>query len=257
VENKSVFKTNRSGWTFHSIVSLDIHTMKYKPLRGGSYVELPKFLAAKETLINMRHRNVTKNVEDNECFKWCILRALHPVKKDSQRITKELKEQAESFNFDGIEFPASLKDINKFEKQNPEISVNVLGYEEEGKKTIFPLRISKAKDREHEVNLLLLEDKHYVLIKSLSRLLTKQLSKCNGKRHFCLRCLNSFTTKEVLDKHHEYCENHDFIKNVMPKRGQCVNSKIITEKCGVNFQFTLILNTSQKTFTFITLSQIL
>ena len=32
-------------------------------------------------------------------------------------------------SFTGIEFPVSLKDIDKFEKQNPEIKVNVFGYE--------------------------------------------------------------------------------------------------------------------------------
>jgi len=53
--------------------------------------------------------------------------------------------------------------------------------------------------REHEVNLLLLEDKHYVLI-NMSRLLTCQKTKHTQKRNFFLRCLNSFTTEEVLKK---------------------------------------------------------
>ena len=48
LENKSVFQLSRSGWTFYSIVSLDIHTEKYKPLRGGSWVPTPKFLANKK-----------------------------------------------------------------------------------------------------------------------------------------------------------------------------------------------------------------
>jgi len=38
--------------------------------------------------------------------------------------------------------------------------VNVLGYED---KKIFPLCISEMVEREHYVNLLLLEDKHFVL----------------------------------------------------------------------------------------------
>jgi len=81
-----------------------------------------------------------------------------------------------------------LKDIKKFEQQNPQISVNVLGYE--GKK-IFPLRISEMAEREHDVNLLLLEDKHFVLINDLSRLLSHQMSNLKEKRFFYLRCLNS------------------------------------------------------------------
>ena len=48
LENITVFQMNGSGWTFHSIVSLDIHTEKYKPLRVGSWVPTPKFLANKK-----------------------------------------------------------------------------------------------------------------------------------------------------------------------------------------------------------------
>jgi len=36
---------------------------------------------------------------------------------------------------------------------------------------------------------------------------------------FCLRCLNSFTKTEVLDKHKESCEKHDCVKLRMPEKG--------------------------------------
>jgi len=94
--------------------------------------------------------------------------------------------------------------------------VNVLGYEE---KNIHPLRISETTKREREVNLLLLEDKHYVLINDLSSLLTSQMTNHEEKRFFCLRCLNSFTKKEVLDRHRDYCGKHDFVRITMPEKG--------------------------------------
>jgi len=50
LENISVFQMNGPGCTFHSIVSLDIHTEKYKPLKGGSWAPTPKFLANKKAL---------------------------------------------------------------------------------------------------------------------------------------------------------------------------------------------------------------
>ena len=50
LENTSVFQMNGPGCTFHSIVSLDIHTEKYKPLKGGSWAPTPKFLANKKAL---------------------------------------------------------------------------------------------------------------------------------------------------------------------------------------------------------------
>ena len=58
--NIAVFQMNGSGWTFHSIMSLDIHTVRYRPLRGGTHVPLPKFLAIKEALNNMYFRSKKK-----------------------------------------------------------------------------------------------------------------------------------------------------------------------------------------------------
>ena len=40
---------------------------------------------------------------------------------------------------EGIEYPVSLKDLNKFEKQNPTISITVLEYEG---KSVYPPRNS-------------------------------------------------------------------------------------------------------------------
>jgi len=90
LENIAVFQMIGSGWTFHSIVSLDIHTARYKPLRGGTYVKLPKYLASKKALINMKFRN--ENKTDNQCFKWWVARALNPATDHPERITKQLKE---------------------------------------------------------------------------------------------------------------------------------------------------------------------
>ena len=93
-----------------------------------------------------------------------------------------MQEQAEELNWKGINFPASWKDIDKFEKNNPTISVNVLGYEYGI--GVYPLRIS-GYERETNVNLLLIsngERQHYCWIKNMSRLLSAQTTKHDGKR---------------------------------------------------------------------------
>ena len=54
--------------------------------------------------------------EDNQCFKWCIARALNPVDQNSNRLTKELVKQSKSFNWEGLKFPVDLKQIKIFEK---------------------------------------------------------------------------------------------------------------------------------------------
>ena len=72
-------------------------------------------------------------------FLWCVLRALNPSKKNPQRLDEELKGKENTLKMEGIEYPVSLIDLNKFEKQNPTISITVLGYE---RKNVYPLRNS-------------------------------------------------------------------------------------------------------------------
>ena len=44
------YEAEESGWAFHSVVKLEMHTAAYKPLGGGSYIKLPKEIAAKRLL---------------------------------------------------------------------------------------------------------------------------------------------------------------------------------------------------------------
>ena len=74
LESLAQFQRQGSNWRFHSVLNLHLHTVKYEPLGGSSYFPLPKFLAAKKAIINLRN-------EDDECFKWAITRALNPVEK--------------------------------------------------------------------------------------------------------------------------------------------------------------------------------
>ena len=89
-----------------------------------------------------------------------------------------------------LKFPVELNQIEIFEKNNPGISVTVCGYED----GFYPLRISKPK-REKNIDLLLISDgekQHYTVIKSLSRLLSSQVTNHDGSVDFCRRCLNHF-----------------------------------------------------------------
>ena len=74
LESLAKFQKQESSWRFHSVLSLDLHTVKYVPLGGSSYIPLSKFLAANKSIINLQN-------EDDECFKWAIRRALNPVEK--------------------------------------------------------------------------------------------------------------------------------------------------------------------------------
>ena len=111
LDSLAKFQRQGSNWRFHSVLSLDLHTVKYVALDGSSYIPLPKFLPAKKAIINLKN-------EDDECFKWAITRALNPVEKNFDRIDKELRETSKVLNWKGLKFPVTLSDVNKFEKHN-------------------------------------------------------------------------------------------------------------------------------------------
>ena len=201
----------RSDWAFYKGIKLELHTVSYRPLRGNTWIPLPKELADKKAIINMKNK-------DNKCFLWCVLRKLNPKDDNAERVDKELMEKENTLNMEGIEYPVSFKDIKKFEKQNPSISITVFGYE----KSVYALRNSDFVDREHRIILMLIEEnevKHYCLVKNEQRLLSSQVSKGKRKHHFCLRCLNPFWCQEALSKHEEYCGEHESVKIELPKEG--------------------------------------
>ena len=212
-----------SGWIFYKIINLELHTVSYRPLRGNTWVSLPKELADKKAIINMKNK-------DNKCFMWSVLRALNPKTNNPERIDKELMEKEDTLNMKGIEYPVSLKenkDISKFEKQNPEISITVLGFNEKDK--VHTLRCSDhVYNRKHNIILLLIERdgvKHYCLVKNPSRLLSRQVSAHKEGTHICFRCLNPFWSHKSLEKHWEYCKNHEAVKINMPEKGTILKFK--------------------------------
>ena len=204
------FNNRGSGWQFDRIEHLDININPYNPLSASSYIPLPKKLAEKNAIINVKNEN------DNECFKWAVTSAVFPAKEHGERLSKQMRKDSEKFDWSGIEFPVSEEFVDKFENQNP-YAINVLGYEG----VVYPLRISKKNEQhcEQVINLLLIaneETNHFCWIKNMSRLIYGDVSNHHGKRYFCYRCLNSFISVKSLDKHTEYCQNNEAVKIEMP-----------------------------------------
>ena len=214
-EIQKVEQAEGSGWVFLEVENLTLHTDKWDPIKASSYIDLPDKLKNKKAIINMKN-------EDNKCFLWCVLRALNPSKdKHPSRIDKNLKSKENTLNMEGIAYPVNLKDIKRFEKQNLDISISVLGYSEDNK--IYPLRISeytKSKEgRKHNIVLLLIKDgdnSHYCYVKNESALLSSQVNNHDHKLYFCLNCLNGFDTPEKLENHKEYCGGEESVKINMP-----------------------------------------
>ena len=213
-----------SGWVFLKVENLTLHTDIWDPIKASSYINLPEELKNKKALINMKNEN------DHKCFLWSVLRALNPKDTHPERIDKDLKSKENTLNMSGITYPVNIKeDIKRFEKQNPDISISVLGYSKDEK--IYPLRRSKyamKNKRKHNIVLLLIKDgdnSHYCYVKNESALLASQVNSHKGKLYFCLNCLNGFDTPEKLDKHNEYCGEEESVKINMPPPGTYLKFK--------------------------------
>ena len=185
-----------SGWTIQSVDSHYLNIVKYKPMKGSSYIQLPYELQnSAKGLINMKN-------EDNECFRWCHIRHINPQEKYPQRIKKVDKPYIEKLDYSSVEFPVSVKHYNKIEKQNS-INISVFGYED---KQPYPIYVSKEKYEDHMELLLITENenKHYVLIKDFSKFMYNQ-TKHKERKHFCMYCLQCFSSERVLNNHKENC----------------------------------------------------
>ena len=209
-EIQKVERTVGSGWVFVEVENLTLHTDIWDPINGSSYIDLPKELKNKNAIINMKN-------EDNKCFLWCVLRALNPKDNHPERIDKDLKSKENTLNMEGVKYPVSFRDVDRFEKQNLDISITILGYSKDER--IYPLKISKETKRKNNITLLLIKDgenSHYCFVKNLSALLASQINNHKGSCNICLNCLNGFNTKDSLNKHMEYCYNNDCVKINMP-----------------------------------------
>ena len=200
-----------SGWRFELVLSHNINIVSYFPLRGTSYIELPKELRhPSKTLVNLKN-------EDNRCFLWCHNRYLNPLKVHPERITKADRESVKRLDYTGVTFPVTIKDIDKIEKQN-KINICIFGYD--GDKTAggaYPIRISETDFPDHLELLWIQEEKsqapatgkegeksHYVLIKNFNQFMST-FTKHHGRKHFCLRCLHCCSSARVLENHKQDC----------------------------------------------------
>ena len=107
-EMQKIEDAEGSCWVFVKVEKLVLHTTRRDPINAGSYIDLPPLLKNKKALINMKS-------QDDECFKWCVLRALYPKDKNTERIDNDLKSKQDTINMKGIRYPVNFRDIDRFE----------------------------------------------------------------------------------------------------------------------------------------------
>ena len=110
-------KLKDSKFIFDKILYTDISNHRLVLTRGSSYIKLPDWLAKKKAILN------PKNL-DEKCFKWAVMAGLKWGEIDChpERVNK-LRQYENEFNWSGITYPVSTKNIGKFERMN-EIAVD-------------------------------------------------------------------------------------------------------------------------------------
>ena len=131
---------------------------RYTPIEGSSYIESPKKIRNTHSVVNIKN-------EDDKCFLYSVLAALHPVEKNTDRVSN-YEAYIEELKTDGIKFPVKIQQIPRFENMN-DLTINVYTTNKSGS-DIWPVYISKRRG-DDPINLLLLSDdekSHYTLIKN-------------------------------------------------------------------------------------------
>ena len=145
------YELRGSGWVLHSLESLDMALLEYRPLKIGTFVPTPTALKCKRVIVNLRNN-------DNKCFLYSILVGLLCKNPDAKMRIGYLKKHENMVNTNGLKYPVQVKDIGKFERNNQNISISVYGFDET-ERIVYPVRVV-SELAEHHINLLFLEGKN-------------------------------------------------------------------------------------------------
>ena len=214
------YELRGSGWILNQLLRLDLHILRFDPLRASTYLKLPEEIRYKRAVVNIQN-------SDNLCFLWSVIAGIYDDPNDcNPHCVSHYKQYEHEFKMDGIEMPMAMKDIPKFERRN-NVSISLYGFQEKvtnGKGKVeegyaYPLKTVKEA-RERHVNLLIISRggiSHYCLIRNFSRLVRSQVTKHKGTHHFCRFCLHGFTREDLLKDHEGECFVHGGQKTVFPE----------------------------------------
>ena len=199
-----------SGWVIDEILEAYINVAQYQPLRGGSYMDLPKKLKNKKAILNIQNR-------DNQCLRWALRVALFPAPQGLNPKRTSSYPTEDGLDFTGIDFPTPVSQIDKLERQNPNLAINMFGWEKE---RVIIHRLSEIS----RINLMITkqgENTYYSWVKRLTALLFDQ-NKDRNSKHFCKRCLHGYTTRDLLERHKPECKGllKSPTRTEMPKEGE-------------------------------------
>ena len=205
-------KMRGSDFAFDGVNFLYYDFNKISMNRDESYIDFPKWLKNKNSIINPKNN-------DYKCFQYAVTLALNldEINDHPEGISK-IKPLIEQCNWKNIDFSSMSKDWKKFELNN-EIALNILYVPHNTKKIEIAYKPKHNLTREKQVILLMIsngENWHYLTVKNLSGLLRGITSNYVGD-FYCLN-FHSYRTKNKLEVHKKVCENRDYCHAEMPTK---------------------------------------
>ena len=215
IDREDAVGVEGSGHVLLDILTVDLSFTQCGGMKYGCGIKIDM-----KQIPNNRHVLHIPN-QDDRCVLYAIgahfLRSKFKDPTDPRNYNKFIK----SLSLNKVEFPTNLVDIENLVEENEwlDLSVNVLTiFQSE----IYPIGLSIGRGK-NVVNLLAInfaEKKwnnhankdavgHYLLITDIDGFLTKVYKKTRRyyRRFWCLKCMNGFSSKEVLDSHKLLCLN--------------------------------------------------
>jgi len=187
------------------IKEISIEIADFNPIGLTAYIPLPETMP--------KRNNGIINIQNNDdwCFSWSVLGALHPVKVHPERNPHQLYGSfVEELNMEDIPIPVPVSTpvYKKFEENNPEISLCV--YEWHNQNECLEFRyVSERRGKEYkQVNLLVITEddrSHYCIIKDLHKLVYNH-SKHKGRKYICRYCLHVYSSEIRYNEHLPKCK---------------------------------------------------
>ena len=164
IENPALL---RSGFVLNKILFEDVIISQNLLTPGGSYITLPKEISSRNATINPKN-------EDDRCFMWAIIVALHrdDIGVHPERISK-IRKYVDNYDWRDT-FPVHPRDIKIWEEKN-NIRVNVLGH---SGSDIYIIK-NDGNSYSTTVDLFLISDgenSHYVTNTDIEKLLSSDVN---------------------------------------------------------------------------------
>ena len=143
-------EASTSNPRFKQILSITIHYDKYDPTRAGSYIELPEWIKLKKGMY--QHQKQRPKMLQ-------ILYSIRSLWQNTQTSPEEMfhynKLKDDILNWDGVNFPAGNRDIDRFEENNKIVSINVFEPDDcWNDNKIILHRGTKNRNAKYEIDLL-------------------------------------------------------------------------------------------------------